>query len=266
MSNNQYFAKGTEDAFELERLGYLQQMGNAQTFRRLQAVGVGAGWRCLEVGAGEGAVARWLAERVGPTGQVVATDLNTRFLRDLTVPNIEVRTHHILQDDFEPVHYDLVHCRALLAHLPEPHNALQRMLAAVRPGGWLCIEEGDYGMWEAVPAGSAVGQRFTRSFRTVLARMAATGMFDPYFGRLTRSLLEGFNLADIGHDGSIAISHGNEPSAHFHRMVVAVLRQPLVAAGALTEEEVDALERAFTDPAFAFLGVTIFGAWGRRTG
>jgi ubiquinone/menaquinone biosynthesis C-methylase UbiE len=52
---------------------------NPGTIRRMGNIGVTDGWICLEVGAGAGSIARWLARRVGPTGSVVATDLDTRF-------------------------------------------------------------------------------------------------------------------------------------------------------------------------------------------
>lgn len=264
MSEERYFAARTEAEFESERLGHLQKMCNPITFRRLQAIGVKPGWRCLEVGAGEGAVARWLAEQVGSAGRVVATDVNTRFLRDLNLPNVEVRTHHIVDDELERGHYDLVHCRAVLGHLLDYGQALARMVAAVRPGGWICIEEGDYGAWSAVDWESAAGERFTRAFRTALAGLHKKGIMNPYFGRLTPALLGGCELVDRGHEGSTEVCYGSGASARFHWMALAVLRQQFIAAGVLSEEDLAALERAFSDPSFAFIGVNLFGAWGRR--
>ena len=266
MSEERYFATGTEAAFELERLGHMQKMCNPITFRRLQAIGVQRGWRCLEVGAGEGSVARWLAQQVGLDGQVVATDVNTRFLRDLNLPNVEVRTHHIVDEELERGRYDLVHCRAVLGHLPEHGQALARMVAAVRPGGWICIEEGDYGAWSAVDWESAVGEQFTRAFRAALAGLHKKGIMNPYFGRLTPGLLGRYGLVDRGHQGNTEICYGGEAGARFHWMALSVLRQAFVAAGVLSEEDLAALERAFADPSFAFIGVNLFGAWGRRPG
>jgi len=94
MSADCYIASHTADAFERERVGLLEQVADPITLRRLERLDVREGWRCLEVGAGHGSVVRWLARPVGPQGPVVATDLDTRFLRDLAAPNIEVR-HHI---------------------------------------------------------------------------------------------------------------------------------------------------------------------------
>src|SRR4051794_23261295 len=75
-----YFASESPDDFEHGRLELLGKVANPITTRRLDGLGIGPGWRCLEVGAGEGGIARWMADRVGPIGRVVAADIDTRFL------------------------------------------------------------------------------------------------------------------------------------------------------------------------------------------
>ncbi len=62
------------------RLQMLEAVYDPLTLRHLEMVGVGPGWRCLEVGAGAGSITRALAERVGPQGRVAAVDLDPRFL------------------------------------------------------------------------------------------------------------------------------------------------------------------------------------------
>ena len=59
-----------------ERLALLEACHDPATFRRSQALGVRPGWSCLDASAGHGSVARWLAQRVGPGGRVVAADLD----------------------------------------------------------------------------------------------------------------------------------------------------------------------------------------------
>ena len=132
-----YFAADAEADDELARLKLLEALCDPWTFRCLDGIAVRQGWRCLEVGAGAGSVVRWLSERVGSAGRVVAVDLDPRFLGDLRAPNVEVRRCDITQDDIEPAAYDLVHCRALLMHMNDPADVLRRMAAALRPGaGW----------------------------------------------------------------------------------------------------------------------------------
>jgi SAM-dependent methyltransferase len=117
MAGDDYVLSHTADAFERERLGHMESLVDLPTHRYLATLGIRQGWRCLEIGAGHGAVARWLAEQVGPQGRVVATDVDTRLLTDLTLPNVEVRQHDIRTDPLESGTYDLAHCRTLLMHM-----------------------------------------------------------------------------------------------------------------------------------------------------
>ncbi len=61
MGKDDYLLSRTADAFERERLDLLERLSDPLSQRHLTALGIGQGWRCLEVGAGHGSVARWLA-------------------------------------------------------------------------------------------------------------------------------------------------------------------------------------------------------------
>ena len=78
---------------------------------------MGPGWRCLELGCGNGSIAQALAVTVAPTGHVVASDIDLAYIADLRMPCLEVRRIDILQDVIEEAHYDFVVARALLHHL-----------------------------------------------------------------------------------------------------------------------------------------------------
>ena len=92
--DDSYVMNSAETDVEIEnaRLRNLQQASDSSTISHLDAIGVGPGWRCLEVGAGAGSIARWLRTRVGPTGSVLATDINVDRLGNLP-GNVEVRQH-----------------------------------------------------------------------------------------------------------------------------------------------------------------------------
>jgi len=113
----------------------------------LDRLGLGAGWKCADVGAGGGDVTVALAEMVGGSGRIYAVDRDpdsrdavaaaaarssvaqviaiTQAAEDLTLP--------------EPV--DLAFCRFLLMHVSDPEPVLRRMAGAVRPGGWVVAQE-----------------------------------------------------------------------------------------------------------------------------
>jgi SAM-dependent methyltransferase len=264
MNANRYLATDSPDAFERQRLALLTRIADPITTRRLTDLGVGPGWRCLDVGAGSGTVARWLARHVGREGRVVATDLNPRFLGWHGLPNLEVRRHNVLEDELEPAHYDLVHCRALLMHLPDPVRALRRLVKAVRPGGWLLVEEADGSLsFGATDPGHPRAAGFDRRTRALWAALKSDGTMDLDFGRRLPALLEESGARDIGHEGVTLIGRGGDPLARFLRMTDTLLRDRMVAAGVLTAADFDELERAYDDPSFWFVGFTLFGAWGR---
>lgn len=67
---------------ERRRLALIERCYDPITTSRLTQLGVGAGWRCLDVGAGGGSIARWLRDQVGPDGEVVAIDRTPAFFEE----------------------------------------------------------------------------------------------------------------------------------------------------------------------------------------
>ena len=83
------------------RLAGLEEALDPGTRAHLARLGVSPGWRCLEIGAGGGSIALWLAERVAPRGEVLATDLETNYLDGLvaTHPALKTLKHDISAQD-----------------------------------------------------------------------------------------------------------------------------------------------------------------------
>src|SRR5690242_3776589 len=127
-----------------DRLQAAEELLDPGTIHHFDRLGVCEGWRCLEVGAGAGSIARWLSHRVGGRGSVDATDLDIRLLEQTRESNLKVARHDITRDPLPEAAYDLVHARLVVEHLTEKEEALRRMAAALRPGGWLLIESIDY--------------------------------------------------------------------------------------------------------------------------
>ena len=124
------------------RLSALQQHVEPISRRRLARLGSMRGWHCLEVGAGLGATADWLSEQVGPSGKVLATDIDIRFLRERTRPNLEIRQHDVTRDALPSAAFDLVHVRWLLYHLRDAREVVAKLLDTLRPGGSMLRDAG----------------------------------------------------------------------------------------------------------------------------
>jgi SAM-dependent methyltransferase len=136
----------TAELEERQRLEEQAALWDPFTFRRLDEIGVGTGWRCLEVAAGTGSVASWLCDRVGRRGEVVATELEPRWIELMEARNLEVRRHDVVAEPLEQGGFDLVHARLLLMHLAEREAVVEKLAAALRPGGWLVLEDFDLGL------------------------------------------------------------------------------------------------------------------------
>ena len=263
MAEDDYVLSYTAEASERERLGLIERIVDPFSQRHLATLGIQQGWRCLEVGAGHGAMARWLAEQVGPQGRVVATDINPRFLTEIELPNVEVRQHDIRTDPLEPGTYDLAHCRAVLTHLPDPLLAVKRMVAALRIGGWLLVEEPDFSSLRAVDAEHPLAEFFNRKTREIFERvMAHSSAYNAYFGCRLRGLLEDAGLADIGNEGRTLIARGAE--LHAKRQCMAL--QAFMERGLLSQAKCADLEKVYSDPSFSYITTTAFAAWGKRAG
>lgn len=100
-----------------------------------------AGARVLEVGAGAGSIAVWLAEQVGPDGQVLAIDLDPMPMPDH--PQLQVRQHNIVTQPVPGDDWDIIHVRLLLMHLPQRVRVLHALAAALTGGGVLVVEDWD---------------------------------------------------------------------------------------------------------------------------
>ena len=146
MQRNPYIFDNAAEAETAERFASLDALYNFRTFRFLETAGIGPGWHCLEVGGGSGSVAAWMADRVGPSGYVLVTDIDPRFMEGSAYrrpAHMELRRHDIGTDPLPEQAFDLIHARLVLMHVPQRQQALARLVAALKPRGWLVIEDFD---------------------------------------------------------------------------------------------------------------------------
>ena len=257
-----YLLADTPDEAERARLSLLEAYFDPITQRRLQHLGVAEGWRCLEVAAGGGSVARWLAQQVGPSGSVVATDMNPRFLTGLP-DHVEVRRHDILTDPIE-ADFDLVHCRALLMHLPDPGAALSRMAQALRPGGWLLVDDVDFGLQTF--SGHPEAAWATEVWQRFLTGLAGSGLMDGYIGRRLPGLVAETGLDSVNGEAiSSFVAQGQGNEWEVMRLTVPALRPACTAVG-IPEAEYDRMAGVMGDPSVVWIGISAVSVWGRRPG
>jgi len=247
------------------RLGAIERWLDPATIRQLNARGVGPGWRCLEVGAGGGSIASWLCERVGPSGQVIAVDIDTRFLTDIDAPNLQVREQDIAEVELPQRSFDLVHLRLVLLHLAEEKRAeaLRRMVAALKPGGWLIAAEMDIvSVYPDPTCDATAGSTFLR-LADAHSDALRQKSFDPAYGRRLLGDLAAQGLIDLDAEGHAYMCRGGSAGATAWRLTFEQLREPMIASGAVTEADVAAGIEFVTNPHSRLLSQIVMAAWGR---
>jgi SAM-dependent methyltransferase len=243
------------------RFAVLSELFDNATVHRLKKCGVGRGWRCLEVGAGGGSIANWLSHRVGPKGHVLATDTDPRFLESVT-SNLEVRCHDICADALPRETFDLAHARLVLLHLPKREQALTNMISALKPGGWLLVEEYDSVSMPPDPAVSA-GEILLKT-QIAMMRFLEDGGVNRRYGRLLFGRLRGHGLTSVGAEARVLMCHSASPGARMLRANLEQLREALIDGGHITQQQFDEDIARLEDPHFFTPSSTLWSAWGRR--
>ena len=249
-----------------ERFDALAELFDDCTFRHVDAIGVAEGWRCWEVGAGGPSVPRGLAERVGPSGRVLATDIDpswTAAAAGETDGPLEVRRHDVAADDPPEGPFDLVHARLVLVHVADRDRALRAMVSALRPGGALLLEDADPALMPLIcpdehgPA-EVLANRLRRGFRELLKERGA----ELAYGRRLPRLLREAGLADVRSDAYFPIAL---PAATvLEDASVRQVRDLLVARGLATDEEIDTHLANVTSGRLDLATAPMISAWGRR--
>jgi SAM-dependent methyltransferase len=114
------------------------------TDRMLDLAGIGPGSKVLDVAAGAGEQTLTAARRVGPSGQVLATDISPRILdfadaeaRRAGLKTVQTRAMDGENLDLPDSSFDAVISRVGLIYFPDQHKALTGMHRVLKPGGRL---------------------------------------------------------------------------------------------------------------------------------
>jgi SAM-dependent methyltransferase len=246
------------------RFGALATLFDASSFRHLTALGLRPGRRVWEVGAGGPTVPNWLAEQTGPTGEVVASDIDPTWIAGPNPPpNLRVLRHDVGLDPPPEGPFDLVHARLLLVHVPRRTQALAAMVSVLRPGGWLVIEEADPALQPLLcleddgPA-QQLANRLKTGFRQLMAHRGV----DLAYGRKLPRLLREAGLLDVAADAYFPIT--GPACVELERASTEQIRDRLLAAGLATREEIDQHLANLSSGLVDLATSPMVTAWGRR--
>jgi SAM-dependent methyltransferase len=238
------------------RLRALAAVFDPGTIHQLDARGIAEGWRCLEVGGGLGTMTKWLSARVGPHGSVLTTDIDTRHLDALSLANVEVRRHDVVGDPLPTGRFDLAYTRLVLEHVSDPSRALANMVQAVKPGGWIVIED-----FEVAPIEPETD--VPKTFLAMRQVIASAGV-DQRVGRSLSRRLRSCGLEDVTAEGRVLLWSARNAGTTLMRLNAEQLHERILATGLVTPAEYAEDLRRIEDEAFELRAPTLWTAWGMR--
>ncbi|MDH6126346.1 methyltransferase domain-containing protein [Kitasatospora sp. GP82] len=248
---------------ELKRLRALERMSDAWTQRVFAERGLRADWRCLELGAGAGSIARWLSAQC-PDGKVVALDIDTRFL-DTRGPDAgRARNLDVVQCDlrdvaFPPASFDLVHARALMMHLPHPEEIIAKVARWLAPGGWLVLEDPVNFATDSSPHPA-----WRRIMRALEDTLSAQGSDLTWARRRQPAILAEAGLVELGLAVQPMLVGDGGAVDDFMRLFFEQAGPELIERNRVTSEQLAEGLALLDDPRFLDIAHCYLIAWGRR--
>lgn len=244
-------------------VGDLAAMLDPFTTRRLDQAPIPSAARCLEVGAGAGSIAGWLADRVDGAGEVVATDIDPSHVRS----HRRVRTvlHNIATDPLEPLgRFDLIHARLVLGHLANRHDVLAKLAGALNPGGVLAVEEFT-ASWDrcVMQAPDPDAHRLFGEYHAALLTVLRASGVDVGWGQRLHGAMCQAGLTDVDTELWARAWHGGEPGCELPYHASGQLWPRLVEAG-MSEPDLDRLRELLRDPRLVIYGNLAVSTIGRR--
>jgi SAM-dependent methyltransferase len=207
------------------------------------ALGVAEGWHCLELGGGNGSITEWLAAKVGSSGSVTAIDINPVLLELVPTQNVTVQQMDLRTGELPSQSYDLVTCRALLHQIAEyAQEVIERMAAAVCPGGWLLIQEPDFHL-----APTTEPEVWARTWKGLIEWGQANGV-DWLIGRRLPSMVADIGLGHPQAKTDVQNIRGRDRGARYFQLFFAEVRDRVIGAGQLDAATIDAASALLDDP------------------
>jgi SAM-dependent methyltransferase len=199
---------------------------------------------------------------------VLVTDIDPRFMERSVYrrpPHLELRRHDIGTDPLPERAFDLIHARLVLMHVPQRERALEKLVAALKPRGWLVIEDFDGRVIDrTIPVADAAAAALFKRVGGALVRLMEERGVELDWARRLHGRFKAAGLTEVGMEGHVAVSEGGSLGASLDAANFAQVRREAVAKGLVTDAEIDAVLARLDTPDFAIFSLVMFTAWGRR--
>ena len=161
--------------------------------------------------------------------------------------------------------FDLIHSRLVLIHVPQRDASLERLVSALKPGGWLVVEDYDPVVIDrAFPTdGDENAATVRKCLRALRSLMESRGV-DMSWGRSLHQRFVAAGLVGVGMQGHIDLRSGGSPGARLDKANLSQVRDEALRNKLVAQDEMDRMLSLFDDPGFVFTSPIMFSAWGQR--
>jgi SAM-dependent methyltransferase len=238
-------------AGEIERLDVQSQAMAFDAEIMLDRIGVGPGWRCLDLGCGPGGITDLLRARVGPTGRVVGLDADSLFLdharaRAREHTNVEFVLGNVYHTGLPDAGFDL----------------LEEAMRLTRAGGIVAFQEADIASLNCYPPLPAWDR-----LKAVLEQAFVCVGADVRLGQRLYRLVRQAGLQDVNYRPFLLGVRCGDPMADFLPATVESVRRTLLDRHLIAPDELQAALAAcrahLADPDTVSTTVTVAQVWGR---
>lgn len=208
----------------------------------------------LDVGCGPGSITCDFAD-LAMHGRVVGVDSSSEVIeqakkeamrRSMTKVTFEVAGAHKLPYPDES--FDIVHCHALLVHLPYPVAAIKEMRRVCKTGGLIAAREPDWSTCVIHPGDPRLDR-----WREVFAQLKRNEGAEPNAGRHLAewAIKSGFPPDNVSVTFNVLSYHGKGPvrwwGELYAKRMTTEMGQRAVSSGLSTEQEVEGFAQAYQD-------------------
>ena len=257
-------------AGEIERLHFQRDALAADASILLDQIGVGPGWRCLDLGCGPGGITDLLSSRVGSTGRVVGLDADDVFLdharahaQERGITNIEFVSGDVYRSALPAASFDLVHTRFVASTAGQPDSLLEEAIRLTCPGGIVAFQEPESSTLNCYPAHPA-WERLKQALANIFPHVGGATRLAPNLYRLLRRS----GLEDVRYRPFLVGFRSSDPMADYVPATVESVRSALLEKRFVTPSELDlAIAECRThlgDPDTVSTYHTVIQVWGRR--
>lgn len=242
---------------ERERLDAQARGFDPASLAFCREAGLRVGSRVLEVGPGTGRFAQLMADVVGPSGEVVAVDIDTTLADSLPGRTFTLVEGDVRDGTVPAGPFDLVHARLVIGHLPDRPAAIETLVSRLLPGGWLVVEEFDRVTSTTCHPAADAPVRVLDAIWGVIA----TGAYDGTYGRALREALSG--LDDVQADGTVELLRG-DPVGGVPQLDLILEQLEVPVREVVGDAAIAEFRQLMHDPTFSVFGPVLVRARGRR--